>query len=183
LPAEWTPLLSTVGGTLVERPTALPRIRWASTSLVLADREARLSALSAGVDASTVVLDESSNAREGGAGRVVAIDETDSDDRRISVSADGDGYLVVADSFDPWWTATVDGHETPVLRADHAMMAVAVPPGEHVVRFTYSLPRGPIVVSLASIIALLALVGADVAVGRRRRTGAAVSDPPSASTS
>jgi hypothetical protein len=169
VPAGWTPILSTDGGTLVERQSALQRIRWVPSSEVVTDAASRLSALSAGVDAGVVILEQASGAPEGGTGRVVDIDETDSDHRSISVRADGDGYLVVADSYDPWWTVTIDGREAPLLRADHAMMAVAVPAGDHVVELTYSLPTLPTVVSAVSLAALLGLAAADVAITRRRQ--------------
>lgn len=169
LPEDWTPITESPGGVLVERASALPRIRWASTSLVLPDRESRLAALSAGVDRSTVVLDAPSGAVEGGAGDVVSIDEVDSDVRRITVRAGGNGYLVVADSYDPWWKVTIDGRDVPLLRADHAMMAVAVPSGDHLVEMRYTLPTGALAASAASGSAIAAIAVIDVASGRRRR--------------
>ncbi|MBI5089803.1 MAG: YfhO family protein, partial [Actinobacteria bacterium] len=169
LPAEWTPIVESPGGVLVERSTALSRIRWASTSVVEPDRGARLALLSAGVDPSAVVLDEPSEAAEGGTGRIESIDEADSDVRRISVHADGPGYLVVADSFDPWWTVTIDGREVPLLRADHAMMAVAVPAGDHRVELRYTLPTLPVVLSVVAVVLVAAIAVADIAVARRRR--------------
>jgi hypothetical protein len=49
----------------------------------------------------------------------------------------GRGYLLVADSWSPAWTATIDGEPAPILRADLAFRAVALPEGDHVVRFDY----------------------------------------------
>ncbi len=50
------------------------------------------------------------------------------------------GLLVLNHSWAPGWTATVDGRETPVLRANYLARAVAVPAGEHAVRLVYA-PR------------------------------------------
>ncbi len=49
--------------------------------------------------------------------------------------------LVLNDAFYPGWDATLDGVETPLLRANTAFRAVSVPAGEHVVEMEYR-PRG-----------------------------------------
>lgn len=51
---------------------------------------------------------------------------------------DPDGYVVLHDTWDPYWTATVDGSSAEVVRANGLFRAVHVSSGEHVVRFTYS---------------------------------------------
>ncbi len=46
-------------------------------------------------------------------------------------------YVVLLDRFDPNWHATLDGHDVPVLRANHVFRAVRAPAGQHEVRFVY----------------------------------------------
>jgi hypothetical protein len=63
------------------------------------------------------------------------------EDNGMSVQANGGsggGYLVIDDGWFPGWTATVDGHQTPVLRADYLVRAVRLPPGRHLVRLVYA---------------------------------------------
>jgi prepilin-type N-terminal cleavage/methylation domain-containing protein len=47
------------------------------------------------------------------------------------------GLMVLRDTYDPSWTATVDGVPAPILRANGLHRAVALPPGQHVIRFSY----------------------------------------------
>jgi prepilin-type N-terminal cleavage/methylation domain-containing protein len=47
------------------------------------------------------------------------------------------GVLVLRDSFDPSWTAEVDGAPAHIARANGRYRAVSLPPGRHVIRFSY----------------------------------------------
>jgi len=46
-------------------------------------------------------------------------------------------FLVTSDVFYPGWSASVDGHPASLVRADYALRGVAVPAGEHTVRFEF----------------------------------------------
>ena len=83
----------------------------------------------------------------------------------LEVEAGRPGHVVLVDGYDPGWSATVDGQEAPVLRANLAFRAVAVPAGSHVVRMRY---RPPGATAGAAVSALsLALALALAATGRR----------------
>ncbi len=45
--------------------------------------------------------------------------------------------LFISDAYDSGWKAFIDGKKSPILRADYALRAVAVPKGEHEVQFKY----------------------------------------------
>ncbi|MBN8956452.1 MAG: hypothetical protein J0H17_07695 [Rhizobiales bacterium] len=55
----------------------------------------------------------------------------------VSVDAPSGGILLLNDVWHPWWRVTVDGKPSDILKANVIFRAVAVPPGEHVVRFTF----------------------------------------------
>lgn len=55
----------------------------------------------------------------------------------VEVNARADGYLVLADAWDPGWIALVDGQPTPIHRADLILRAVGVGAGIHHVEFLY----------------------------------------------
>ncbi|MBV8488040.1 MAG: YfhO family protein, partial [Planctomycetaceae bacterium] len=76
----------------------------------------------------------------------------------LEVETSAPGYLVLADTWYPGWTATVDGWTLPVLRANIAFRAVALPePGKHRVVFRYY-PVG-LNAGLALSLATLVLLG------------------------
>lgn len=60
---------------------------------------------------------------------------------RLDVRADGPGLLVVAEGYDPGWSAAVDGTPTRVLRVNHAELGVPLPAGTHRVTLRFW-PRG-----------------------------------------
>jgi hypothetical protein len=47
------------------------------------------------------------------------------------------GVLVLVEAFDPGWSASVDGHDAPVLRANVLFRGVRLAAGRHNVRFAY----------------------------------------------
>jgi hypothetical protein len=56
----------------------------------------------------------------------------------IDVETSRPAILRLADLYYPDWKVTVDGKPDRVLRADHALRAVAVPAGRHVVKFKFA---------------------------------------------
>jgi hypothetical protein len=78
----------------------------------------------------------------------------------IKTHQEGNGFLVLMDSYFPGWLVKVDGQTKPVLRANHFYRAVRLGPGEHVLEFEY-FPEGfklGLVISGISVL-LLALGG------------------------
>lgn len=98
----------------------------------------------------------------------------------IDAEAPHDGYLLLADTFYPGWTATVDGVPTPVYRANLSVRAVRLPGGRHRVRFAYEAPGVARGLRITSIAVALLLLWAGVAFymdARARRYRNSPSEP------
>jgi len=94
------------------------------------------------------------------------------DVNEVQVEADlrTGGFVVLRDSFDPDWTAGVDGRPAAMLRANGLFRAVFVPDGRHVVRFRYR-PRE--LTAGLTITMITALMLTALAVRSRRSTSMA----------
>jgi hypothetical protein len=84
----------------------------------------------------------------------------------LALRAAGPGWLVVATSWDPGWKARVGDRPTPVVRVNHAQLAVPLPAGTHRVSLTYSAPGLGLGMGLLAL-AVVAAVGLSVVVMRR----------------
>ncbi len=66
---------------------------------------------------------------------------SDPDRPALLVKTQAPGLLVVADTWMPGWTATVDGRPAPVLRGNHAQRVIPLPePGGHAIVMDYRPP-------------------------------------------
>ena len=59
----------------------------------------------------------------------------------IQTTQEGNGFLVLNDSYFPGWTVKVDGQEHPILQANYFYRAVQLGPGEHTLEFNF-IPEG-----------------------------------------
>jgi hypothetical protein len=130
-------------GFLYENARALPRVMFAAQAQA-ADFAAMLRTGEwPDVDLTRTVLVEAGQGAEsragpaqgeGGSARITFYRNTE-----VVIEADSPegGYVVLNDPYHPWWFATVDRRDAPILRANVLFRAVAVPPGRHTVQFTF----------------------------------------------
>jgi hypothetical protein len=92
-------------------------------------------------------------------GRVVGVREgaTSAD---VDVVSGGLSFLVASVTWDRYWSATFDGVDTEILRANLAYQGVFIPPGRHRVRFRYYNPliAAGAAISAATLLGLALLV-------------------------
>jgi hypothetical protein len=105
------------------------------------------------------------------AASVLAVEEKRPEHIVVRARADGNALTVLNERWDPGWIATLDGEPALLAEVNGVIMGVPIPEGEHVVEFRYR-PAGLIVgrlISLTSVVVLVALVATDVLRDRRRR--------------
>jgi hypothetical protein len=84
----------------------------------------------------------------------------------VTASVDRPSYLVLDDFYHRGWTARVDGQPARVLIANAVFRAVAVEPGQHMIRFEFA-PLSHQFGALASILSVIGVVGL-ILYGRNR---------------
>ncbi|RKY21056.1 MAG: hypothetical protein DRQ55_05600 [Planctomycetota bacterium] len=144
--------------------TALPRARLVPRARIEPDQETALALL---LDPEFDLINElvlaageplNSALPAGQVGRT-AIVVSEPDRVRVDVSLVQPAYLLLADSYFPGWVALVDGEPRPIRRADVALRAVKLEPGDRQVEFRYEPGSWRLGLALAAL-GLLACLGA-----------------------
>ncbi|HSE32725.1 MAG TPA: YfhO family protein [Pyrinomonadaceae bacterium] len=158
-----------VGSSLVYENTRVrPRAWLVSEVMQVNEQDAlaamRTSKLSDGrtVDLSRVALVEetvpvvaSASSDNKGTARVKSLTN---DVMEVEVSSPAAAFLVTSDTYYPGWNASIEGQETLIYRTNFLLRGVAVPAGNHLVRFEFRPPgfyRG----ALLSVLSLVLLIG------------------------
>jgi hypothetical protein len=168
----------------VYRVDGASRVRFVRAArLVKTDQEAVTRVLDAGFDPDREILlhdapdsvrpriDEAGDAAPNGAASRPVVSHEDSRQLVIEAEAPEDGFLLLADTFYPGWTAQLDGHSTPIYRANLSVRGIQLPKGRHEVRFTFDAPgfvRG-LEITLLAVSTLLVWVGGAAYMDRRGR--------------
>ena len=63
--------------------------------------------------------------------------EVTPEDVRVTVDSSTPALVVVRNSYDAGWSATVDGRPAPLLATDYLVQGVTVPAGRHEIRLVY----------------------------------------------
>lgn len=140
LPPGWRVAGQLQGGAFVyENPRAMDRAFLVSRSVVVEPGPDRLKFLAGPeFDPSAVVVLESGRAESlpGPAG-TASIAKRDQGRYEIDADSPSGAFLVLTEAWYPGWTAEVDGAPAEILRANHLVQAVRLPPGRHRVTFSY----------------------------------------------
>jgi len=158
---------------VLENPEAFPRAWLVHEARVVARGEALEPLASGAVDGRATALVEDPQAAlppTAGATGSLRLERPSPDEIRLHASSDAPALAVVSEVYDRGWRATVDGNPAPVHVANHTLMAVPVPAGDHVVALRYDPPslRIGIAISAATGGAALAVWAA---CALRRRPG------------
>ena len=69
---------------------------------------------------------------------VITIKKYEADFIRLNVSSKGTGFLVIANSWSPYWRASIDGKKTPLLKVNYVQSGLPIPEGSHNIVLQYS---------------------------------------------
>jgi hypothetical protein len=167
------------GSAYVYRIEDAARFRFVARAHVVTDDKAAVAELLAETfDPNSVILLHDAPPELGAVGAPVrvgtaAISLVHEDQRLLAldVTAPADGFLLVADTYYPGWTATIDGRVTPLYRANISVRGLQMPAGSHAVQLRYH-PPGLALGAWISVSALGLLVAWALAAhgcSRRRR--------------
>lgn len=150
------------GAGLWETQTALPTAYWVARAERFSSAHDVFERLRA-VAPAPVCLLEAPGAAEAAGSDAPAMVEAERvrvtrNEVRFEVSAPAAGWVVVNEAWDAGWRATVDGRETPVLRANYLMRAVRVGAGRHRVAMVFA-PRSDRPLRALAAMALVVCAG------------------------
>ncbi len=94
----------------------------------------------------------------------------------LQVDAGEPAWLVISHNYHPHWTASMDGRDAPLRRANYVWQALRLEPGQREVELRYASPaltwsRWATAISLAVALGLVAMAW------RKERAGRPVSRP------
>jgi uncharacterized membrane protein YfhO len=104
-------------------------------------------------------------------GQAVTIVHYEANQVTLQVNNDNYGLMVLSDTWFPGWIARVNGNDSPVLRVNHTLRAVALKPGISHVEFIYrphSFLAG-LILSTATLLAIMATIAVTLLGSRRLR--------------
>jgi hypothetical protein len=138
-PGDFTLVGRTKDAYIYENPRALPRVllatEWRKASFADMVRQGGWPDVD---PRRTVLLEQeptvASSGGPPGSARIVRYENTNIE---IEADAPSGGFVVLNDVWHPWWRASVDGKPADILKANVVFRAVVVPPGKHMVRFTF----------------------------------------------
>jgi Bacterial membrane protein YfhO len=123
----------------------------------------------------TVLLDQPVPTIGQGGGTGTAVIEGNGDDTlAVRVRTTGPALLAISRTYHPSWEAEMDGAPIPVLRANHALMAVPLSrAGEHriVLRYRPAIVQVAAATSAATWLVVLLVTGLGIGLSLRRRRG------------
>lgn len=148
---------------IYEYTNVLPRVFLTDHFTVIGDPQRQFDAIFENVNPYNIVLDRKPPLRVTPSDQSGKVTITSYEPNRIhfAVNTTVPTLLYISDTYFPGWRAYVDSRETPILKANHAFRAVAVPSGANVVEMRYE-PKSFLWGAMASVFALVVCIVAAV---------------------
>lgn len=143
-----------------ERQNVLPRaFTTTSYQLVKSDREIIDKIYDRNFPLTTLLLEKEPNLQINGSEKIERPQITKYEPNEIDIVTNNDynSLLFLSDTYSKDWRTYIDGRQTPLLRADYALRAVAVPAGQHQVTFRYQ-PRAFIIGAYITVFSIILFI-------------------------
>ena len=178
-PPGWRKIAGQPGANLLENTRVLGRafvprrvhVGYPKDTVLAQMKLARDFADEAWIDAQTTVPRDEVN----GPGRA-RVERIARGQLHIRASMDGGGWMVISETAWKGWRAFVDGKRAPLRYADHTLVAVYVPQGEHEVRLVY-LPQSFVLGAWVSSVTMFVLLISYAVARSRSKDGRATARP------
>jgi hypothetical protein len=129
---------------------SMPRFRFVETILVAPNKTAVLDTLASFDGAhheATAVVEQSEASTVPSRGvfapGTIRVLRYAPDEILLELENPGAGFLVIANTFNPYWRAEVDGRHRALIRVNHAQSGLLTYPAERLVRLVYAPPYWP----------------------------------------
>jgi len=140
-----------------------PRIGWKNCQRIMAESEETLNlmllqALKVTTNGECIIVEAEEScdipSKPSGSHAQVELLRDEVNLLEVMVSTDSTGWVRIADSWYPGWTATIDGEPAAVERVDYLFKGVCVPAGNHKVILRYQPTGFPVIlgISLATLL-------------------------------
>lgn len=133
-----SPACTTEGVRIYEDDRAFPRA-FLATRILHGDGEVSLQKIVAMESPGTAMVPEEPSSPEAGElqGGDAGVSRYGLQGLSCDVRSEGPGFLVLGDAYYPGWRAVVNGKEQRIIRTNHGLRGVMVPPGESTVELSY----------------------------------------------
>ena len=158
LEAGWQVVFTDNSVEVLENPNVLPRAFFVKNHITVSENIELATILSSpDFDPTTTALVEKPLPKVSLAVGEISEVEYRPNQVDISVKTLADSFLVISDTYDSDWQATLNGQPTLIYQVDGALRGVPLPPGDHQLHLSY-LPRSlksGLLISLGGLIVLL----------------------------
>jgi hypothetical protein len=123
---------------LYENKNHLPRVFFVGETSFAKDKETAIAKVMNGDLKKVAVVEGLRDSKWSDKGNVEIL-EINENSIELKTENEGDGFLVLVETFYPSWKAKIDGIETQIYRTNFNFRGIVVPQGNHIIEFSNSL--------------------------------------------
>jgi hypothetical protein len=83
-----------------------------------------------------IIIDQNIKSKDFNIGNIT-VNSYQANSINLTTNNSGDGFLVIADSFNPGWNAYIDNNPTSIFEVNGALRGIQIPKGKHQIKMSY----------------------------------------------